>query len=119
MDCNGKRWACRSDYKCHIKDNGKIVGLTNDFYEDAGWSPNESPIEGHSTFTAVNCYDLNGDNFKNNGNAVLISHSASIEIDIQEDQVLGTAGQGSEGHLPDGSAVSLYHGAPDNCGHSL
>ncbi|KMZ03365.1 abscisic-aldehyde oxidase [Drosophila simulans] len=77
MDCNGKRWACRSDYKCHIKDNGKIVGLTNDFYEDAGWSPNESPIEGHSTFTAVNCYDLNGDNFKNNGNAVLTDAPSS------------------------------------------
>ncbi|XP_017009213.3 uncharacterized protein AOX3 [Drosophila takahashii] len=77
MDCNGKRWACRSDYQCHIKSNGKIVGLKNDFYEDAGWSPNESPIEGHSTFTAVNCYDLSGENFKNNGNAVLTDAPSS------------------------------------------
>ncbi|XP_016987149.1 abscisic-aldehyde oxidase [Drosophila rhopaloa] len=77
MDCNGKRWACRSDYHCHVKSNGKIVGLTNDFYEDAGWSPNESPIEGHSTFTATNCYDLTGENFRNNGNAVLTDAPSS------------------------------------------
>ncbi|KAH8265260.1 hypothetical protein KR038_002708, partial [Drosophila bunnanda] len=77
MDCNGKRWACRSDYQCHVKSNGKIVGLTNDFFEDAGWSPNESPIEGHSTFTAVNCYEFTGDNFKNNGNAVLTDAPSS------------------------------------------
>ncbi|XP_041565054.1 abscisic-aldehyde oxidase isoform X3 [Drosophila elegans] len=77
MDCNGKRWACRSDYQCHVKSNGKIVGLTNNFYEDAGWNANESPIEGHSTFTATNCYDLNGENFKNNGNAVLTDAPSS------------------------------------------
>ncbi|XP_016952768.1 uncharacterized protein LOC108026363 [Drosophila biarmipes] len=77
MECNGKRWACRSDYECHVKSNGKIVGLKNDFYEDAGWSPNESPIEGHSTFTATNCYDLTGDNFRNNGNAVLTDAPSS------------------------------------------
>ncbi|XP_052836339.1 uncharacterized protein LOC128252582 [Drosophila gunungcola] len=77
MDCNGKRWACCSDYQCHVKSNGKIVGLTNNFYEDAGWNANESPIEGHSTFTATNCYDLNGENFKNNGNAVLTDAPSS------------------------------------------
>ncbi|KAH8382926.1 hypothetical protein KR009_005851 [Drosophila setifemur] len=77
MDCNGKRWACRSDYQCHVKSNGKIVGLSNDFYEDAGWSPNESPIQGHSTFTAANCYDFSGSNFKINGNAVLTDAPSS------------------------------------------
>ncbi|KAH8271375.1 hypothetical protein KR018_007791, partial [Drosophila ironensis] len=77
MDCNGKRWACRSDYNCHVKTNGKIVGMFNDFYEDAGWNTNESPIDGHSTFTAVNCYAFKGDNFKINGNAVLTDAPSS------------------------------------------
>ncbi|XP_034664118.1 abscisic-aldehyde oxidase [Drosophila subobscura] len=77
MDCNGKRWACRSDYQCHVKANGKIVGLSNDFYEDAGWVNNESPIEGHSTLTATNCYDFTGVNFKNNGNAVITDAPSS------------------------------------------
>ncbi|XP_022211878.2 indole-3-acetaldehyde oxidase [Drosophila obscura] len=77
MDCNGKRWACRSDYQCHVKANGKIVGLSNDFYEDAGWVNNESPIEGHSTLTATNCYDFTGVNFKNNGNAVMTDAPSS------------------------------------------
>ncbi|KAH8292276.1 hypothetical protein KR054_008034, partial [Drosophila jambulina] len=77
MDCNGKRWACRSDYQCHVKSNGKIVGLNNDFFEDAGWSPNESPVDGHSSTTAINCYDLTGDNFKNKGNAVLTDAPSS------------------------------------------
>ncbi|EDW80733.1 uncharacterized protein Dwil_GK11683 [Drosophila willistoni] len=78
MDCNGKRWACRSDYQFHAQANGKIVGMENDFYEDAGWCPNESPIEGHSTFTASNCYDLNANsNFKINGNAVLTDAPSS------------------------------------------
>ncbi|EDV43518.1 uncharacterized protein Dana_GF16483 [Drosophila ananassae] len=77
MDCNGKRWACRSDYQCHVKSNGKIVGMSNDFYEDAGWNLNESPIDGHSTFTAANCYEFSGENFKINGNAVLTDAPSS------------------------------------------
>ncbi|XP_070138167.1 uncharacterized protein [Drosophila bipectinata] len=77
MDCNGKRWACRSDYQCHVKSNGKIVGMSNDFYEDAGWNLNESPIDGHSTFTAANCYEFTGENFKINGNAVLTDAPSS------------------------------------------
>ncbi|KAH8420939.1 hypothetical protein KR222_010850 [Zaprionus bogoriensis] len=77
MHANGKRWACRSDYQFHVQANGKIVGLQNDFYEDAGWSPNESPIDGHSTMTAVNCYDLNDSNHKINGKAVLTDAPSS------------------------------------------
>ncbi|XP_034488431.1 indole-3-acetaldehyde oxidase [Drosophila innubila] len=77
MDSNGKRWACRSDYEFHVQANGKIVGLQNDFYEDAGWNANESPIDGHSTFTAANCYDFTDSNFKINGNAVLTDAPSS------------------------------------------
>ncbi|KAH8236776.1 hypothetical protein KR026_010469 [Drosophila bipectinata] len=77
MDCNGKRWACRSEYQCHVKSNGRIVGLSNDFYEDAGWNTNESPVEGHSTFTAANCYEFTESNFKLSGHAVLTDAPSS------------------------------------------
>ncbi|EDV93569.1 GH19389 [Drosophila grimshawi] len=77
MDANGKRWACRSDYQFHALNSGKIVGLQNDFYEDAGWNTNENPISGHSTSTAANCYDFNDANHKINGNAVLTDAPSS------------------------------------------
>ncbi|XP_016926117.4 uncharacterized protein AOX4 [Drosophila suzukii] len=77
MDCNGKRWACRSEYQCHVKSNGRIVGLSNDFYEDAGWNANESPVQGHSTFTAANCYEFTDSNFKLSGHAVLTDAPSS------------------------------------------
>ncbi|KAH8326448.1 hypothetical protein KR067_007791 [Drosophila pandora] len=77
MDCNGKRWACRSEYQCHVKSNGKIVGLSNDFYEDAGWNTNESPVQGHSTSTASNCYEFTESNLKVSGHAVLTDAPSS------------------------------------------
>nr|XP_017031693.1 indole-3-acetaldehyde oxidase-like [Drosophila kikkawai] len=77
MDCNGKRWACRSEYQCHVKSNGRIVGLSNDFFEDAGWNTNESPVQGHSTFTAANCYEFTDSNFKLSGHAVLTDAPSS------------------------------------------
>ncbi|TDG48782.1 hypothetical protein AWZ03_004685 [Drosophila navojoa] len=77
MDVNGKRWACRSDYEAQVLASGKIVGLQNDFYEDAGWNKNESPIVGHSTFTATNCYEFTDSNYKINGNAVLTDAPSS------------------------------------------
>ncbi|XP_034664119.1 xanthine dehydrogenase-like [Drosophila subobscura] len=77
MDCNGKRWACRSEYECHVQASGKIVGLSNDFYEDAGWNTNESPVEGHSTYTAGNCYEFTDKNFKLSGHEVLTDAPSS------------------------------------------
>lgn len=77
MDCNGKRWACRSDYQCHIRDNGKIVGLSHDYFEDAGWCPNDSPVNLQSKFTASNCYDFTEKNFKLNGHEVLTDAPSS------------------------------------------
>ncbi|XP_034131067.1 xanthine dehydrogenase [Drosophila guanche] len=77
MDCNGKRWACRSEYECHVKASGKMVGLSNDFYEDAGWNTNESPVEGHSTYTAGNCYEFTDRNFKLSGHEVLTDAPSS------------------------------------------
>ncbi|XP_017150611.1 abscisic-aldehyde oxidase-like [Drosophila miranda] len=76
MDCNGKRWACRSDYKCHVKANGQIVGLTNDFYQDAGWVNNESPVR-RSTLSQLNCYAFTKANFKNKGNEVITDAPSS------------------------------------------
>ncbi|XP_053955239.1 uncharacterized protein LOC128861267 [Anastrepha ludens] len=58
MNSNGKRWGCRSDYEFHIKTNGKIIGLKNTFYQDAGYTLNENPIKGHSVACAKNCYEL-------------------------------------------------------------
>uniref|UniRef100_T1PJV0 Molybdopterin-binding domain of aldehyde dehydrogenase n=1 Tax=Musca domestica TaxID=7370 RepID=T1PJV0_MUSDO len=77
MNCNGKRWGCRSDYEFHIKANGKIVGLKNIFYEDAGCTLNENPIDGHSTFCAKNCYAFTEDNLKIEGNAVVTDATSS------------------------------------------
>ncbi|CAD6991713.1 unnamed protein product [Ceratitis capitata] len=68
MNSNGKRWGCRSDYEFHIKNNGKIVGLTNTYYEDAGCTLNENPIEDLTPVTAKNCYELNDSNSKYSGN---------------------------------------------------
>lgn len=77
MNANGKRWACRSDYEFHVQANGKLVGLQNNFYEDAGWGPNESPVEGHSTVTGPSCYEFTDNNLKINGNAVLTDAPSS------------------------------------------
>ncbi|KAH8338948.1 hypothetical protein KR074_005906, partial [Drosophila pseudoananassae] len=77
MDCNGKRWACRSDYQCHVKNNGKIVGLSHDYFEDAGWCPNDSPVNLQSKFTASNCYDFTERNFKLSGHEVLTDAPSS------------------------------------------
>lgn len=77
MTCNGKRWGCRSDYEFHVKANGKIVGLRNTFYEDAGCTLNENPIKGHSTFCAKNCYAFTADNLKLEGNAVITDATSS------------------------------------------
>ncbi|XP_067645565.1 uncharacterized protein [Eurosta solidaginis] len=70
MNSNGKRWGCRSDYEFHIKNNGKIISLTNTFYEDAGCTLNENPVDDLAPITAKNCYALNDSNSKITGQAV-------------------------------------------------
>ncbi|XP_017465818.1 PREDICTED: indole-3-acetaldehyde oxidase-like [Rhagoletis zephyria] len=77
MNSNGKRWGCRSDYEFHIKANGKIVGLKNIFYQDAGCTLNENPIKGHSVGCAKNCYQLTDMNTKVVGEAVLTDAPSS------------------------------------------
>lgn len=77
MNCNGKRWACRSDYEFHVKSNGKIVGLKNIFYEDAGCNLNENPVPELSILCAKNCYDFTADNYKLEGNAVVTDAPSS------------------------------------------
>ncbi|XP_075144825.1 uncharacterized protein LOC142219934 [Haematobia irritans] len=77
MNCNGKRWGCRSDYEFHVKANGKIVGLRNTFYEDGGCSLNENPVDGHSTACAKNCYAFTANNHKLDGNAVVTDATSS------------------------------------------
>ncbi|KAH8358795.1 hypothetical protein KR093_002516, partial [Drosophila rubida] len=77
MDVNGKRWACRCDYEFHVLASGKLVGLQNNFYEDAGWNGNESPVEGQSTLMATNCYEFADSNYKINGHVVLTDAPSS------------------------------------------
>ncbi|XP_073819307.1 uncharacterized protein [Musca autumnalis] len=77
MNCNGKRWACRSDYEFHVKANGKIIGLRNTFYEDAGYTLNENPVTLFVTPPAKNCYAFAADNYKLEGNAVLTDATSS------------------------------------------
>ncbi|XP_039947447.1 xanthine dehydrogenase-like [Bactrocera tryoni] len=77
MNSNGKRWGCRSDYEFHIKNNGKIVGFTNTYYEDAGCTTNENPIEDLTPLTARNCYDLNDSNSRVSGQAVITDAPSS------------------------------------------
>ncbi|XP_005187945.2 uncharacterized protein LOC101901154 [Musca domestica] len=77
MNCNGKRWGCRSDYEFHIKADGKIVGLRNTFYEDAGCTLNENPITLFASPPARNCYAFTADNYKLEGNAVLTDAASS------------------------------------------
>ncbi|KAM7359329.1 uncharacterized protein ACRADG_006685 [Cochliomyia hominivorax] len=77
MNSNGKRWGCRSDYEFHIKSNGKIVGLKNIFYEDAGCTLNENPVQELSTLCARNCYAFTADNYKLEGNAVITDATSS------------------------------------------
>ncbi|XP_055908127.1 uncharacterized protein LOC129942966 [Eupeodes corollae] len=69
MGSLGKRWACRSEYEFHVNSKGKIILARNTFFEDAGWSVNESPVDGHSTLCSKNCYEFK-DNYKIDGNAV-------------------------------------------------
>ncbi|CAD6992152.1 unnamed protein product [Ceratitis capitata] len=77
MTANGKRWGCRSDYEFHIKSNGKIVGMENTFYQDAGCTLNENPIKGHSVVCAKNCYELSDSNSKIVAEAVITDAPSS------------------------------------------
>ncbi|XP_055857003.1 uncharacterized protein LOC129919921 [Episyrphus balteatus] len=70
MGSLGKRWACRSEYEFHVNSKGKILLARNTFFEDAGWSINESPVDGHSTLCSKNCYEFKDNNYKIDGNAV-------------------------------------------------
>lgn len=77
MNCNGKRWGCSSDYEFHVKANGKIVGLRNTFYEDAGCTLNENPVNLFVMSPAKNCYDFNPSNLILNGSAVRTDATSS------------------------------------------
>ncbi|XP_037902815.1 xanthine dehydrogenase-like isoform X2 [Hermetia illucens] len=69
MNAVGKRFACHCDYTVDVDDKGKIVKLTNSFYEDCGCTVNESPVNYLSTWTVSNCYDADG-NWKISGKTV-------------------------------------------------
>ncbi|XP_001990519.2 aldehyde oxidase 4 [Drosophila grimshawi] len=70
MECNGKRYACRSDYEFQAKANGSIRMLSNNFYEDAGCTLNENVVDFLTTPALKNVYNLTSLNFKIKGTAV-------------------------------------------------
>lgn len=70
MDTCGKRWACNFDYSFFVKKSGKFVKLISKFYEDAGYSPNESVL-GHTLLVSKNCYEFTTENIIMNGFMVL------------------------------------------------
>lgn len=56
MRAIGKRSACIGDYVCTFDLNGKIIALTNTFYEDTGCSLNE-PVEIFTLDSFKSCYN--------------------------------------------------------------
>uniref|UniRef100_A0A0K8W367 Xanthine dehydrogenase n=1 Tax=Bactrocera latifrons TaxID=174628 RepID=A0A0K8W367_BACLA len=69
MNVLGKRWAFHCQYEFYVKHTGKIVALRSEFYEDAGYQSNESPM-GHTVLVSKNCYEFT-DNYKLDGYMVL------------------------------------------------
>lgn len=69
MTTTGKRWSFHCDYDFFVQANGKIVGINNRFYEDAGYLENESPIS-HTVMLSKNCYEFS-DNYKLDGHLVI------------------------------------------------
>ncbi|XP_033150125.1 LOW QUALITY PROTEIN: aldehyde oxidase 4 [Drosophila busckii] len=70
METLGKRYACRSDYEFQARANGSILMLSNNYYEDAGWSLNENVVEFLTLSALTNGYNLTNLNFKVQGTAV-------------------------------------------------
>ncbi|XP_030373934.1 xanthine dehydrogenase [Scaptodrosophila lebanonensis] len=77
MECNGKRYACRSDYDFVVRASGAISMLNNNFYEDAGCSLNENVVDFLTMPAVRNVYNLNATNFKVNGSAVVTDAPSS------------------------------------------
>ncbi|XP_014098505.3 uncharacterized protein [Bactrocera oleae] len=69
MNVLGKRWAFHCEYEFYVKQTGKIVALRSEFYEDAGYQSNESPM-GHTVLVSKNCYEFT-DNYKLDGYMIL------------------------------------------------
>jgi len=69
MTILGKRWPFHCDYDFYAKKDGKIVAIKSEFYEDAGWLPNESPMM-HTQMLSQNFYTFS-DNFKLDGYLVI------------------------------------------------
>ncbi|XP_017144225.2 indole-3-acetaldehyde oxidase [Drosophila miranda] len=77
MECNGKRWACRSDYEFRARANGLITMLTNKYYEDAGCNLNENVVDFLTLPALRNVYNLTNSNYKTSGSAILTDAPSS------------------------------------------
>lgn len=69
MRISGKRFSCISDYLVSTNDEGKMQSYTLNFYEDVGYSINESPLQIFALPAIPNCYSQS-DSWKIKGNNV-------------------------------------------------
>ncbi|EDW80734.1 uncharacterized protein Dwil_GK11684 [Drosophila willistoni] len=77
MECNGKRFACRSDYEFRVRASGSIALLTNNYYEDAGCTLNENVVDFLTLPALKNVYNLTDSNFKPKGSAIVTDAASS------------------------------------------
>ncbi|XP_055902593.1 xanthine dehydrogenase-like [Eupeodes corollae] len=70
MGTIGKRWACNSFYDFHVNSQGKVLGLENRFFEDAGYIESENAIESIAGPALINCYDFK-EKYKIDGKIIL------------------------------------------------
>ncbi|KAH8265261.1 hypothetical protein KR038_002707 [Drosophila bunnanda] len=77
METLGKRWSCRSDYEFRARANGSIIMLTNNYYEDAGCSINENPVDFLTLPSLRNVYNLTDSNFRAKGSAIITDAPSS------------------------------------------
>ncbi|XP_034664113.1 xanthine dehydrogenase/oxidase [Drosophila subobscura] len=77
MECNGKRWACRSDYEFRARASGLITMLSNNYYEDAGCSLNENVVDFLTLPALRNVYNLTDANYKTKGSAIRTDAASS------------------------------------------
>lgn len=77
MRINGKRWSCRSEYEFSVENSGNIINISNKYYENAGCSLNENPVNTVTKFIIKNCYSFSSQIYKTEGYAVLTDIASS------------------------------------------
>lgn len=71
MRVNGKRWPCRSEYEFSVEQTGRILYISNRYYENAGCNLNENPVNLSTKEILKNCYSLSSQIYNTEGYAVI------------------------------------------------